>query len=282
MKTLFTFFIIFLSLNFTYANEEIVPTLYQSDEMNICTMDYNPVCWVDGITYWNACSAWKNEIEYQWECNDYVNNSYYTTLQKKYTQSMKKDLLNYSSDKLIQVLQKIDIVIENVKKSRISLDMQKKKITAYIFLKNLIPEVIAQKANSTKDITFTIEWEKITLNNGIAKTKQSTTRYFWNEVSGDFNNDGNQDTAFLVTQETGWSGTFYYVVVALKTQNGYISTNAVFLWDRIAPQTSNYMDGKIIVNYATRSEKDPMTSSPNIGVSKYLKISDHTLVEIKN
>jgi hypothetical protein len=38
------------------------------EEPIMCTMDYNPVCWKDWVTYWNKCSAWKKEIAYEWEC----------------------------------------------------------------------------------------------------------------------------------------------------------------------------------------------------------------------
>jgi hypothetical protein len=38
------------------------------DEPTMCTMQYDPVCGVDGVTYGNACSAGKTEIAYAGEC----------------------------------------------------------------------------------------------------------------------------------------------------------------------------------------------------------------------
>ncbi len=105
------------------------------------------------------------------------------------------------------------------------------------------------------------------------------TRYFGNEVRGDFDGDKREDIVFLITQNSGGSGTFYYVVAALKADGGYIGTNAVFLGDRIAPQTTEYRDGRIIVNFATRKENEPMTAKPSIGVSKYLRVESGQLME---
>lgn len=39
-------------------------------DAKICTMDYTPVCGVNGITYGNKCMANKNKIKYTGECKD--------------------------------------------------------------------------------------------------------------------------------------------------------------------------------------------------------------------
>jgi hypothetical protein len=106
------------------------------------------------------------------------------------------------------------------------------------------------------------------------------TRYFGNEATGDLNSDGTPDTALLLTQSGGGSGTFYYVVVALKTKDGYMGTNAVLLGDRIAPQTTELRDGTVIVNYADRKPGEAMTTLPSVGVSKYLKVVDGVLTAV--
>ena len=43
----------------------------------MCTMQYLPVCWVDGKTYWNSCTlgnAWVDE-DYVWECRTNLDDS---------------------------------------------------------------------------------------------------------------------------------------------------------------------------------------------------------------
>lgn len=146
----------------------------------------------------------------------------------------------------------------------------------YFFTKPVdVPEMPAKSQYS-----FSIGGEAITLIDGRYE-KESTpgsasktlTTYFGNEVKGDFNSDGKEDTAFLVMQTTGGSGTFFYLATTLGGE-------AVLLGDRIAPQTTEYRDGNIIVNYAERKTGEPMTARPSIGVSKYFEVKNDTLVEI--
>jgi hypothetical protein len=138
---------------------------------------------------------------------------------------------------------------------------------------------------SIKDTTYVVEHQAVTLVNGLSvmpiegSATKVTTKYFGNEVAGDFNNDGRADTAFLLTQDTGGSGTFYYLVVALKTSTGYQGTNGILLGDRIAPQTTGYLNGLIVVNYADRGPKEPMTTIPTVGVSRYFRVDGSALVE---
>lgn len=138
---------------------------------------------------------------------------------------------------------------------------------------NKLYEKRAITAMNYKDVEYVIEGERVKLDG-------TKTRYFGNLAKGDFNGDGIPDLAFIVTQSPGGSGTFYYVVAALQNaQGGYAGTNAIFLGDRIAPQTTEFQNGRIIVNYADRKEGEPMTAIPSVGTSRYFEIQGEIFVE---
>lgn len=138
-----------------------------------------------------------------------------------------------------------------------------------------------------RNAVYEIEGEKVALVNGRSEkevapgaSSKTLTQYFGNEVKTDLDGDGKEDVAFILTQNNGGSGTFYYVAVALNAGRGYLGTNAILLGDRIAPQTTEFRNGEIIVNYAERKPGEPMTVNPSVGISRYFQVRDGKLVEI--
>lgn len=135
-----------------------------------------------------------------------------------------------------------------------------------------------------KNISYSIDGKQITLKDGVAETEVAPgsaskliTRYFGDELKTDLNGDGVDDVVFLLTQDEGGSGTFFYVVAALSTDHGYVGSDGYFLGDRIAPQNINLspnpnQQGVIVVNYADRATNEPMSATPSIGKSVYLKL----------
>jgi len=147
---------------------------------------------------------------------------------------------------------------------------------------------VSQSTFDAKNASFTVDGTPITLINGISEIHPAsipgatiTTHYFGNEAKGDLNNDGQEDVAFLITQDGGGSGFFYYVVAALKTSEGYKTTNAFFIGDRIAPQTTEIhsQTGELRVNFANRRPGEPMAAQPSQGAVLLLKVTPEGVLE---
>lgn len=158
-------------------------------------------------------------------------------------------------------------------------------IGAFYFLNAYIYDEKQGGKAAYREVTFRMSGESVQLTDGEARTKmtlgsasESIVRYFGNDATGDLNGDGVPDIAFLITQETGGSGTFFYAVGAIQNAAGrYLGTDAVFIGDRIAPQSTEIKDGLLIVNYADRAPGEPMVAQPSVGKSLYLKLDPQSL-----
>lgn len=128
------------------------------------------------------------------------------------------------------------------------------------------------------------DYKKIAYAIGGAPTMlDGEARYFGNELVVDLNEDGRNDVVFLVTHQSGGSGTFYYAVAALNTEEGYVGSDGYLLGDRIAPQSTNVSTNPrhknvIVVNYADREVGQPMTAAPTVGKSAYLKLDTESMM----
>lgn len=137
-----------------------------------------------------------------------------------------------------------------------------------------------------KNATYNIDGNEITLINGEAETEvapgsasKMTTWYFGNEATGDLNGDGKDDMAYLIAQDSGGSGLFYYAVVALKKDSGYEITNTFFVGDRIAPQSTRIVARELHVNFAERKPGEPMSAEPSVGATLLLKVTPSGVLE---
>lgn len=163
-------------------------------------------------------------------------------------------------------------------------------VSFFAFNSYIYNEKQATAVADYKDAEYRIDGTPVKLKDGVAETEAApgsalkiTTRYFGNEYLVDMDNDGRVDVVFLLTQETGGSGVFYYVVAALNTERGYVGSDGYLLGDRIAPQTivasSNPRHKNVIVaNYVDRAPGEPMTAQPSIGKSTYLKLDPPSML----
>ncbi|MGO1003653.1 hypothetical protein [Lysobacter sp. CA196] len=142
-------------------------------------------------------------------------------------------------------------------------------------------------AKDAKNATYMIDGELITLVDGVdektivpgAASKQ-VTRYTEHEFEMDLNDDGRKDRVFLLTQDSGGSGTFYYAAAALNTPQGYQGTNAVFIGDRIAVQyfkADPEQPSQFWISYAEREVGEPATNNM---ASKEFRWDGTSLIEM--
>lgn len=141
-----------------------------------------------------------------------------------------------------------------------------------------------ERSSDPRNATYLIHNEPFTLVNGYAEKEikagsasKVVTKYFGNDLQIDLNDDGREDFVFLLTQETGGSGIFFYVVAALNMEDGWQGSHALLLGDRIAPQTTEISQNPshknvIVVNYAERNPGEAMSEQPSVGKSIWLKL----------
>lgn len=138
-----------------------------------------------------------------------------------------------------------------------------------------------------KNCSYIVEAKEIVLEDGYSEEEiapgsasKLITQYFGNEVSGDLNEDGFSDIVFILTQNSGGSGTFYYLAAALGADLECKGSKTILLGDRITPQTIEIENGEIIVNYADRKIDEAMAVPPSITISKRFVLEDMTLKDI--
>ncbi|WP_368566200.1 hypothetical protein [Pseudoxanthomonas sp. UTMC 1351] len=79
---------------------------------------------------------------------------------------------------------------------------------------------------------------------------------------GDLGGDCDDDTALVLVQTAGDSGTFSYLVAAVRDEHGTHGSNGVFLGDRIEQPHITLHDGLIEVDYQVRAEDYAFSEAP--------------------
>lgn len=149
-------------------------------------------------------------------------------------------------------------------------------VLTYISKPQDIPKPV-DTISEEQNIRYTINEEEVILVNGVSYTKvpgalsTTTTNYFGNEVSGDFDNDGRLDTAFLVTQKIDNSSDIsYYLVARLDKTDGVIGTYGYFLGKNISPQSTNVNNGMLVVSYGLPNSTTVDSVSLKYNTQKYV------------
>ena len=123
--------------------------------------------------------------------------------------------------------------------------------------------------------TFTIEGESVKLSGGRNETSVAPGSSFMEETSildkfayGDLNGDNKEDTVLLLARYGAGSGTFVYLATFVSGTVTYRGSNAVFLGDRISPESITVSAGTITVRYLDREPDEPMAAEPTVSVTR--------------
>lgn len=140
-----------------------------------------------------------------------------------------------------------------------------------------------------KNISYTIDGVLTKLTNGFSEktasegsTEKVITKYYGNEQILDINADGLDDRVFLLTRTSGGSGTFFYIVAAINTSDGWLGSQAYLLGDRILPQTIS-LNSKpahqnvIVVKYLDRKKGEAMSEAPSSLTIEWLILEPNDL-----
>jgi heat shock protein HslJ len=141
-----------------------------------------------------------------------------------------------------------------------------------------VPPTGGQRVSSPIDISFTLSGRTVTLASGYAEApvapgsaSKEIFRVFGEPTIVDLEGDGDNDAIFMLTQDAGGSGTFFYVVAAVNDAGTYVGTNALFLGDRIAPQGITIDRGVPVVNFAERKSGESYAVAPSVGKSIWVR-----------
>jgi hypothetical protein len=96
----------------------------------------------------------------------------------------------------------------------------------------------------------------------------------------DMNDDGLNDAVLILMQQTGGSGTFYYLAVALGGVASGPVVQSYFLGDRIKVEQLSSVDDEIIIDYLDRTKGQPMSVRPVLSFNKKFKFSSDKLLTL--
>jgi len=125
-------------------------------ENKVCTMEYAPVCAEVQVqcikapcypvqqTFSNSCMAWDNPVLYTWQCNNFVDIMSYKKYMS-YEDILLKKLDNVSVDVLTRAIDRVDKMIDEYLLPKRELSVIKKKMTQFIFVKELLKKELKSR-----------------------------------------------------------------------------------------------------------------------------------------
>ncbi len=123
--------------------------------------------------------------------------------------------------------------------------------------------------DAAQGATFTIEGKAVQLTDGRSavsipdSSSKQVTEIVGDSVSGTLRDERGSGLALVLRQQTGGTGTFYYLAALLPHGGAVAATDTVFLGDRIEINGLELKDGIVTVDYMDRAPGDAMSEAPS-------------------
>lgn len=141
-------------------------------------------------------------------------------------------------------------------------------------------------SNIVKNASFLLEGSNVQLTDGISavpienSSLVNLTKYYGCPSSGQLEDKKTAALSFVISNESGGSGTFYYLAAAVEKDGGYIIIDPVFIGDRIKPIETSINNGILIISYLDRAAGEGYSAEPSIQKNRKFKVADGIIIEI--
>ena len=127
---------------FSACPRETSPSTGNLEDMLICPDYEDLVCGVDGVTYWNSCAAGDVQIAYRGVCGAQVNQSQLERLHSRHAERYRVIIADAPQQNLSRAIGIIQEEINNTRRSNLSANQQRARITALTFFDDLFKEAL--------------------------------------------------------------------------------------------------------------------------------------------
>ena len=152
-------------------------------------------------------------------------------------------------------------------------------LVTFLLISTSAAAMASAAGSDPANATYEIDGDIFTLRDGVAKVasapgsaSHTVVRLLDVPVLGDIDGDGQDDAVSWLTMQTGGSGTFYYIVAALRRADGFVGTKAILIGDRIEPQQLIVRGGGVMVRYRDRKPSEPFSAAPSVARSRDLTL----------
>ena len=127
--------------------------------------------------------------------------------------------------------------------------------------------------------TFNFGEEVVTLSKGENVELGTETDLLQVTGYGDLNNDNKEDAVVLMARSGGGSGVFIYIAAYVSGPVSYKGTNAIYVGDRVSPQSISVQGGIATLTYLDREADEPFAAEPTVSTSKRFSYTNGEFVE---